>query len=155
MDRGSSNDIAAAGTASAGQAALPAAAKPEAEEEKQKDTGGALECRRKSMSTSTSRMAEEETQSEFTGKLIKAFHCNWFMESSPGCSDIFVPHAICSSLPDTLKLGDVVTASVVKHTTGRCKWRATSLVAVPEKVSFSLVHRSVELKDMELPRMSF
>lgn len=65
------------------------------------------------------------------GRITNGHGTNWFMESSPGVSDVYIPPAVCEMVTATtpMRAGDVITVQAVEHRYGKNRWRAVKLVS--------------------------
>ncbi len=75
------------------------------------------------MQSSARNLSEQQTV-RYTGKVTSQHGVNFFMESSAGRSDIFIPQ---DAIHGCIEIGDFVTAIVEKNDVGTCKWKAISV----------------------------
>jgi hypothetical protein len=63
-------------------------------------------------------------QKKYIGKVTAQHGVNFFMESSAGKSDVFIPNDV---VHECIKIGDIVTAIVESNEIGTCKWKAVAI----------------------------
>jgi hypothetical protein len=63
-----------------------------------------------------------------TGAITKMHQGSFFMESSQGTSDVYVPADVRLKWPGELKEGCVVTVAAVEHRVGKNRWKATTML---------------------------
>jgi hypothetical protein len=73
-------------------------------------------------------------QTRITGAVTNVHGRSFFMESSPGVSDVFIPESAYSRWRPGLNVGEVLSVAAVAHSIGKnkCKWRAMHILANEE-----------------------
>ena len=94
-----------------------------------KDLGsGVISCRLSSGHLNDVDFTVPNEVHRITGAISKFHKGSFFMESSAGTSDVYVPEVVFQNWPEKLKEGDVVTVAAVEHKVGKNRWKATMIL---------------------------